>query len=140
MIGIRTILSQNGDYVHALLRTGDSGSILTVAEIMGRTASCEVDVDGLPFGIELGPHEARCLVIGASLAGRTLLYLTSEVIPTDDSRSRFELHGQAGTRGELAFAEPVSGLLNGRTVHGDECHVIRYRHEIEPLVFTLNGR
>ena len=135
----RTITGKTDD-CHVTLRRGEDASFLTVINITGTPGACEVAVDGLAFEVDLAAHEARCLLMGVTLNGRNLAYASSEIIPLNGKRSRLELWGRAGTRGELAFREPTTASLDGKEVRSaprGNLHFIEYTHQVDPLVLSL---
>jgi hypothetical protein len=129
-----------GEWCHALLQRGPRGDFLTVSNEGGNVGTFGLRVGDLHLEVDLEPHEARVLALGATLGGRRLIYTTSELIPPDPDRKRVELWGKAGTSGELCFAEPVKAVLNGFEVSTEETpqgHVLRYTHGREPLLLEL---
>ncbi len=138
---ITPAVQSEGEWCHGLLQVGPRGDLLTVINEGGNVGSFRLRVqDSVTVDVDLEPHEARCLLLRAMVAGRRLLYTTSEVIPLDAGKTRLELWGKAGTAGELCFAEPVSGVLNGfeaRTEETEVGHVLRYTHGREALVLEL---
>ncbi|MHB9026270.1 MAG: beta-galactosidase [Armatimonadota bacterium] len=144
-MGLQPAVRMEGTYCHALLRQSPSGSVLTLLNLAGQVGETTVHLrdEQLTFTLELAPHEARCLLLGVQLGEARLIYATSELIPLSPDRRRLELHGAPGTPGELAFAHPVVGLLDGQPVAGEisgEYHVIRYRHGLAPMVFEFGGQ
>ena len=141
---ITSAVRSQGEWCHALLQRGEPGDFLTVINEGGNVGTYRLrvcaPVGDLHLEVDLEPHEARCLALNATLAGRRLLYTTSELIPLDPARRRVELWGKAGTAGELCFAEPLTGRLQGAEVRTEERppgHVLRYTHTREPLVLEL---
>ncbi|MHB9131317.1 MAG: beta-galactosidase [Armatimonadota bacterium] len=146
-MGIQPVVTSAGNYYHGLLLKGEQTSIFTVLNLTGQVAPGTLTlpqpaagIDGLSIPLDLRPHEARCLLIGARVGETRLLYSTSEILPLNSERTRLELHGQVGTPGELVFAEPVSGKLNGQdviTLPVETGHIISYQHELTPLLFEM---
>jgi hypothetical protein len=89
------------------------------------------DLDRVELDLELAPHEARCLVLGAHLGRRRLLGTTSELLP-GAKPGRWHLHGAPGTAGALLFAESAVVTLNGRRTHSKRVpaggHAVTYTH------------
>jgi hypothetical protein len=146
-MGISPAVNVHGSYIYALPRFGKDAGLLTVANICGISGRSEIElnnptsrIDHLRFSIQLGLHEARCLPIGVHTAAGRILYATSELIPLDESRQAFELHGAPCTEGEIAFDRQVSAILNGSpfsTVREGDMHILRYTHEETPGVLCL---
>jgi len=147
VLGIQPAVVCEGPYCHGLLLQGPRTWFLTVLNLTGLPAVSRLRVTPPgPFGrplelaVDLEAHEARCLVLDADLGQHRLLYATSEVLPLDAERRRLQLHGRAGTVGELVFAEPVQGRLAGTQVTsepGETGHVLRFTHTREPLLLEL---
>ena len=146
--GLEPAIRTEGNWYHALLKRGPQAGLLSIANLTGYTGPCtfrlahpEPELDEVTLTVELSPHEARCLLIGLPIPGYRLLYATSEIIPCEDAPQKWELHGQSGTPGELCFAAPTSGRLNGQPVASEETgegHVLAYRHQDQPLFFEMN--
>lgn len=148
-MAVAPTVSVTGAYCHALLRRGPAVDLLTVMNIAGVRGRSQVTVRRaaagpaeVTFELELGYHEARCLVLGASLAGRKLLYATSELVAEEGSPAVWHLHGHPGTPGELAFAAPTTVVLDGRPVASEIRNgqqVVGYVHGLVPLRLELPG-
>lgn len=115
---LQAAVRTEGNYCHALLKRGKEGSLLTVLNLTGETGPTTLHLTdpSVSLTVDLAPHEGRCLLLDRELAGNRLLYATSEVIPEKGGPKRWELHGRPGTTGELVFAQPLQGRLNGRAV------------------------
>lgn len=139
--GIRQAVNVRGDYYNAVLRQGDDFDLLTVTNIEGRFGSSTIKVKDLPeFELELQPlEEGRMLIINTPCASNKIIYTTSEITPLDRARSIFKVSGFNGTKGEIAFAYPVTASVgdNGRiSFHRDGLNILTYSHEPD-LKITL---
>lgn len=142
-LGIEPAIRAEGAWFHALLTRAGGTAFLTVMNLTGtsepgRLILCRPapGLETLSLGLELGAHEARCLVLNARLGDCRLISTTSELTPLDGTRSAFKLRGHASTRGELVFDRPVSLELDGRHIASQpraDGHVISYTHERTPL-------
>jgi beta-galactosidase len=145
IMNIRPAVTVTGNYCHTLLRRGVDCDILTVMNLTGRKGPTMIHFRerNISFEIDLQPHEARCLVLGVDLAGKTqrLIYTTSEIIGLDADRRNLELYGREGTTGELAFARPVTALLDDRPITATPAqggyYVLRYDHGCRPRHIQL---
>ncbi|MFP4541852.1 MAG: hypothetical protein ACLFR7_09500 [Opitutales bacterium] len=135
-------------YCRALLRRGPNASVLSVLELLGHGGVSHLTVheavpgmDDVHLQVDLKPHEARSLVLGAELEGRRLAYCTSELLATHGAKTRWKLHGAPGTRGELAFFGRTDLVLGGErktTEQGtDGMDRVRYQHGLEPLTLEF---
>jgi hypothetical protein len=146
---IEPVISTSGAAHHVLLRQGKAATIATVMNVTGSSAPGTVTIRNPAAGIEelsleldLGYHEARCLLIKVELGAGRMIHTTSELTPLNEERSVLQLRGHAGTRGEIAFAQPVTVDLNGTEVRSQETgdvHLIRYVHDREPMVMKLGS-
>ena len=136
--GARPAASVSGDYVHALVRRGQHGTVLTVLELCGRPSRAQISVthpaanlDRVDIEVELQPHEARCLVLGTHLGRRRLLGTSSELIPAEKA-GQWLLCGASGTAGSLVFAEPAVVQINGHRTRSQPLasggHQVAYTH------------
>ncbi len=147
VLRVQPVVVCEGAYCHGLLLRGPRTHFLTVLNLTGLPATYrfQVRAEGLPeqlrsVEVDLEAHEARCLVLSADLGGHRLLHTTSEVVPLDRERRRLQLHGKAGTVGELVFAEPAQGWLGRRHAASQPAaagHVLRFVHTREPLLLEL---
>jgi hypothetical protein len=146
-LGIVPAVRDSGRYHHGLLLRGAASSLLVAINLDGQGGEGMLHVDhpvdgiaALDIPVDLRPHEARCLILGAGIAGTRLLYATSEVTPDADNPFRVSLYGHYGTTGELAFATPIQAILDGQPVatepHGD-LHLLRYRHTGELMELEI---
>lgn len=126
-----------GNYLHATLRKGQNSSVLTVMNL-GSTGVSNVIInqpyrglEKLELTLELGLHEARCLILGGEHNETKIVYSTSE-IHKDKRTGDLLLYGLFGTSGEIAFEYPVNVMLNGKkkTTTAKGCYyVICYEHQ-----------
>ncbi|MCF7855374.1 MAG: hypothetical protein K9N51_11300, partial [Candidatus Pacebacteria bacterium] len=147
-LGLEPTVRCEGAWHHALRRRSDTTSFLTVINLNGTSDSSRLIVDAaipdseaVELDLELGAHEARCLIFNTRLGKHRLLYTTSELTPLNKARSVFRLRGHCGTSGVLAFAEPVTVDINGRSIASQAengHHIVRYVHEKTPSVARLN--
>ena len=143
---LEPVVTSKDNYCYALLRKGNSTSILTVMNITGIIGKSNIIIqnpfrngDKLMLNLELSPHEARCLLINADYKGKRILYATSEVIPQNKEYFCLELYGASGTKGEISFAKPTKVRLNGKIVHTEPTnghYVISYIHTEKPLILS----
>lgn len=136
MIEQKPIVKCQGNYLHTTLRKGQNSSVLTVMNI-GSTGTSELivnkpcpGVDKLELTLDLGLHEARCLILGGEHNGNKIVYSTSE-LHKDKQSGDLLLYGHSGTSGEIAFERPINVILNGKkttaTAQGDY-YIVSYEH------------
>ncbi|MBU4285655.1 MAG: beta-galactosidase [Verrucomicrobia bacterium] len=149
-MGICPAVRIEGNWLHALWREGSGASFLTLMNVTGRYGASRVylprpvgGVADISFDIELKPHTARCLVMGAELNdGMRLVFSTSELVPLNMERTVFDLYGCPGTPGIMAFNCPVSAALDGKAVMAEERNglfVIKHTHAPQPLRLDLRA-
>ena len=140
-MGITPHITFEGNYYHALLRKGQNTDFLTVVNLTGDIRPATFTVSDCNFEIELRPHEARCLVMNAEVKNSRLVYTTSELTSLNEERSLFEIYGQVGTKGRVAFSKPAKVKLNNSLQKTTEIkpgiNVINYEHGIKPSILEI---
>lgn len=130
--GIKPDVDVQGNYCNAVLRRGDDFNLLTVTNIEGRFGTSLVKIKELPeFELELNPLEGRMLIIDTPCAYNRIIYTTSEITPVDQTRSVFKVSGFSGTKGEIAFAEPMTAKIGNKEIHSikhNGLNILSYPH------------
>jgi len=140
--GINPSVNVRGDYYNAVLRQGADFNLLTATNIEGRFGSSTIKVKDLPeFELELQPLEGRMLIMNTPCASNRIIYTTSEITPLDRTRSTFKVSGFQGTKGEIAFAEPVTARIGDNeriSFQRDGLNILTYSHEPDLKITLIN--
>ena len=136
LIEQKPIVKCQGNYLHTTLRKGQNSSVLTVMNI-GSTGTSELivnnpypEVNKLELTLDLGLHEARCLILGGEHNGNKIVYSTSE-LHKDKQSGDLLLYGHSGTSGEIAFERPINVILNGKKTTAtaqEDYYIVSYEH------------
>ncbi len=136
LTALKPTVKCQGNYLHTTLRKGQKSSVLTVINL-GSTGVSDLIVNNpypgvnkLELILDLGLHEARCLVLGEEHNGTKIVYSTSE-LHKDKQTGDLLLHGHSGTAGEIAFDHPGTVILNGKktiTKAQGDYYIVNYEH------------
>ncbi len=138
------------DRFHVAARSGPRMTLAAVVNMTGTSESDTIVVatgEGAPrtfptlSKLRLAPLAARLLPVNVRLPyGVLLAYSTSELVPLDAARRRWQATGDPGTEGEIAFDRPVTLRIDGRalsTTIRDSLHIAVYEHGVTPLVIEV---
>lgn len=127
-------------YCRAMVLKAGKVKFLIATEVLGIAGCVELSVEGRTIEIELEAHESRCMLLNVDLGKQNLAYTTSEIIPLNEKRDKFEIYGRVGTQGRLAFDEPVKLRIDRQeldSVKDGDVYVVKYVHSNARLLCEL---
>lgn len=130
-------------YFSLFSRKNGDKHFLAVGNAAGTLEQGVIQCGGYEFSLELMPHEGRILTFNMPiLKGKNkICYSTSEIVPLDSERSKFELHGSVGTKGKIVFSKPGMIKVNGLPVsliQEKEGFAFLYEHAKTPHIISFN--
>lgn len=140
--GILPSAQEKQGYFSLFSRKKEDMHFLAVGNAAGTWEPGTIQCEGYEFTLELMPHEGRILTFNVPvLKGENkICYSTSEIIPLDSERSKFELHGFPGTKGKIVFSKPGIIELNGRQVplkQEKDGFALLYEHSKRPCTISI---
>ncbi len=143
----RCCFSEDG-LLHIVQRKGPKGILLTVGNLLGWESQTRIIVDTgerkLYFpkllDVQVHPNSVWFYWVALDLGAFRIEYCTSELLPLNDARTRFQASGDVNTPGEIAFDRKVSLTVAGKEAELTELEgfwIATYNHDKGSVIMDI---